>query len=92
MLSCSTQLPSRTCMIYRRLGTGVEWSDPVCSKTIRACSACGPQVRAERLRHPSGVVGLQWSPSGLQQGAPQYEHLQVCPIPCQKTLQHIAPS
>lgn len=35
------------------------------------------QVRAERLRHPSGVSGLQWSPSGLQQGAPQYEHLQV---------------
>ena len=65
---------------------------PGLQQTIRACSACGPQVRAERLRHPSGVVGLQWSPSGLQQGAPQYEHLQVCPTPCQKTLQHIAPS
>ncbi len=35
------------------------------------------QVRSERLRHPSGVFGLRWSPSGLQQDAPQYEHLQV---------------
>lgn len=39
------------------------------------------QARGERLRHPAGVQDLQWSYAGLQQGAPQYEHLQVSNIP-----------
>ena len=83
---CRAQADLRRCicMPMRRPALGVNCSDPAAART-RNCAACRQEVRAERLRHPSGVFGLQWSPSGLQQGAPQYEHLQVRSIPAVST-------